>query len=311
MNPTLQRLARQQAGVLARRQVVSAGETDDWIAWRLARGTWRALHPGTYVTFTGPLPWRTLAWAGVLYAGRGAALAGRSAGFDLGIVRRRPSVIEVAVPSDRRVADQPGLRVRTRADLASCVVRAQPPRTRRDETVVDLLPTCRNEDAVVGLLCDALRVGADPDLLRELLAPRPRWRWRGLVTEVLANCELGVESPLERRFHLDVLLAHGLPVFELQVREKLDGRWIRADARCRPFRVRAELDGRLAHPDGRTDEDTWRDNDVVITSTDITLRYRWAHVAGDPCRTARQVAAALRPRGWKGSMRQCDRCGTR
>ena len=294
--------------MVARHQVLAAGHTDAWLKWRLQRGSWQALHPGTYATFTGPLPWRSTAWAGVLYAGRGAALAGASAGFDLGIVRCRPVVVDVVVPPDRRVVDRPGLRVRTRLGVESCTVQASPPRTRLDETVLDLLPGCRDADAVVGLLCDGLRAGADPRVLRDLLAPRPRWRWRGLATAALTDCEAGVESPLERRYAVDVVRAHALPRFDLQVRQRLDGYWVRADARCLRFGVRVELDGRLAHPGGRTDADTWRDNDVLIASAEITLRYRWRHVAGDPCRTARQVAAALRSRGWGGTPRPCPRC---
>jgi hypothetical protein len=155
------------------------------------------------------------------------------------------------------------------------------------------------------VLCDGIRAGAHPQSVRELLLPRPRWRWRGLALDALQECEAGVESPLELRFHRDVVRRHGLPQFEAQVREKLDGWWIRADARCRTAPVRVELDGRLAHPGGRTDADTWRDNDVVIGTTEITLRYRWSHVAGDPCRTARQVVRALRSRGWTGRARSC------
>ena len=247
----------------------------------------------------------------MLYAGRGAALAGRSAGFELGIVRRRPSVVEVVVPSDRRVADQPGLQVRTRADLASCVVRAQPPRTRRDETVVDLLPACQDEDAVVGLLCDALRVGADPDALRELLAPRPRWRWRGLVTQVLATCRSASSRPWSGGSTSTSCVLTACPRSPCRCgRSSTAGGYVPTPAAGRSGSGSSST-AAIAHPDGRTDEDTWRDNDVVITSTEITLRYRWAHVAGDPCRTARQVAAALGPRGWTGTLRPCRRCVAR
>ncbi len=69
--------------------------------------------------------------------------------------------------------------------------------------------------------------------------------------------------------------------------------------------MRCELDGELAHPGGRTDSDTWRDNAVLIERGDITLRYRWGHVALTPCATAAQVAAALRLRGWRGAPRAC------
>jgi len=69
--------------------------------------------------------------------------------------------------------------------------------------------------------------------------------------------------------------------------------------------VRIELDGALAHPDGRTDGDTWRDNAVLIARGEITLRYRWRHVAVTPCVTAVQVSGALRLGGWTGRPHPC------
>lgn len=296
---------RRQAGAVTRTQVLASGRTRKWLEHRLRSGRWVRVHPGVYVTHRGPLGWRTRAWAAVLHAGPGAALAGRAAAYELGMTRRPPDVVEVAVPVSRRATDVPGVRVRRRVDLERATARVLPPRTRAPETVVDLLPACRDQDAVVALLCDGVRAGAHPQSVRELLLPRPRWRWRGLALAALQQCEAGIESPLELRFHADVVRRHGLPGFEAQVREQLDGWWIRADARCRVAPVRVELDGRLAHPGGRTDADTWRDNEVVIGTTEITLRYRWRHVAGDPCRTAQQLVRALRSRGWTGTPRPC------
>ncbi len=305
MPPSLERTAAQQAGALSRVQVLAAGRSRKWLECRVRSGRWQRVLPGVYVTHAGPPGWRTRTWAAVLYAGPGAALAGRAAAFEIGIVRRAPEVVEVAVPAGRLVRDQPWVQVRSRVDLPAATARHSPPRTRADETVLDLLPRCRDADAVVALLCDGLRAGADARTVHDLLVARPRWRWRGLALVALQECTRGVESPLEGRFHRDVVRRHGLPTFVAQQRELLDGRWIRADARCRAAPVRVELDGRLAHPDGRTDEDTWRDNEVVIGTDEITLRYRWRHVAGHPCRTARQLERALRRRGWTGRGRPC------
>ena len=127
------------------------------------------------------------------------------------------------------------------------------------------------------------------------------------VIGVLVDLEVeaGVESPLELRYRVAVERGHGLPQSELQTREVLSGRWIRADCRYRRYGVRVELDGRLAHPGGRTDQDTWRDNAALLETDEITLRYRWHHVAGTPCRTASQVVTALRRGGWQGTPRPC------
>ena len=298
-------LLRHQAGAVTRAQVRASGRSSKWLECRVRSGRWVRVHPGVYVAHRGPRGWRTRVWAAVLYAGPGAALAGRAAAYELGMTRRVPEVIDVVVPAPRQVRSLPSVRVRMRDGLDRAVARVSPPRTRAPETVLDLLPACRDADEVVALLCDGVRAGVHPQSVRELLLPRPRWRWRGLALQALQQCEAGVESPLELRFHRDVVRRHGLPRFEAQVREQLSGWWIRADARCRAAPVRAELDGRLAHPGGRTATDTWRDNEVVIGTTEITLRYRWEHVAGDPCRTAAQVVRALRSRGWTGRARPC------
>lgn len=129
---------------------------------------------------------------------------------------------------------------------------------------------------------------------------------RALLLELLGEAEPGIESPLEHRYARDVERRHGLPRARAQVRDRVGGRWIRADRVYEGLGVRVELDGRLAHPTGRTDDDTWRDNSVVIERSEVTLRYRWRHVAVEPCATAGQVASALRARGWTGGATRCS-----
>jgi hypothetical protein len=50
-------LLRDQAGVIARRQALEAGLTDNDIRRRLRRREWVSVHPGVYVDHTGPLTW--------------------------------------------------------------------------------------------------------------------------------------------------------------------------------------------------------------------------------------------------------------
>ena len=50
-------------------------------------------------------------------------------------------------------------------------------------------------------------------------------------------------------------------------------------------------------------------NAVMLAHHEITLRYRWHHVAANPCATADQLASALRARGWRATLRNCGpRC---
>ncbi|WP_127573734.1 type IV toxin-antitoxin system AbiEi family antitoxin domain-containing protein [Georgenia faecalis] len=305
----IDRLAGRQHFVVTRRQVLELGASATWLRHQVVTGRWRRLHPGVYVNHHAALDWMTRAFAALSYAGRDAALSHTAASmwwFEKPTARRlRPDEpIEVSVPFRRTVQPQPGLIIHRRRLMPavwSGAVRA----TTAPETVLDLVARADRLDDVVGILTRATRT-LRPEEIRAVATARSRLRHRDLVRDVLAEVAHGVESPLELRYRRGVEVAHGLPRSELQVRERLGEAWIRADCRYRAHRVRVELDGRLAHPGGRTDEDTWRDNAALLATGEITLRYRWSHVAGAPCRTAVQVAEALRAGGWGGALRRCS-----
>ena len=152
----------------------------------------------------------------------------------------------------------------------------------------------------------AARAGLREIELADAIRRRGRFRRRTLLTDLVAAVAEGVESTLEHRYRRDVERRHGLPSADLQVRDRVGGARIRADGIYQGFGLRVELDGRLGHPDGRTAADTWRDNAVLLDRDEITLRYRWVHVAATPCATAAQVAQALRRGGWSGHPRRCS-----
>lgn len=272
-----------------------------------AAGYWQRCHRGVYVTHNGPVGWRTAARAALAYCGPGAALSRRSAGYVRGLVPKPPSVIEVDVPASRCVMPSAGISIRRRRvmpDVSAGLVVVN-----AADTVLDLVAAAPDEDAAVAVLCAAARSGVPAWRVTDALAARQRCARRALVVEVLGDVAEGVESPLERRYRRRVERAHGLPRARLQLRDRVGGRWIRSDAEYPGLGVRIELDGRLAHLD-RDVADVWRDNAVLIERGQITLRYRWSHVAGAPCETSRQVAAALRGRGWRGTARPCGPCCT-
>lgn len=303
----LRRLAERQFDAVARAQILALGASGRWIDHRLRSSQWQRLHPGAYVVHSGPISWRTRAAAALLYAGDGAALSHRSAGFVHEIVRTPPTLIQVSVPHDRRVDAQPGLRVHRRRPMPA--TRGRLRAVVREETVLDLVGGENDDDDVVGIVCAAIRAGTRPQEIMAGLERRSRLRNRALLLELLDDVADGVESPLERRYRRRVETSHALPRSTLQVRQRVDDRRIRADVVYAGLGVRVELDGALAHPDGRTGSDTWRDDAVLIAYAEITLRYRWSHVAGQPCAVARQVARALRARGWTGETSSCGpRC---
>lgn len=274
------------------------------VSRRIAQGDWQRLWRGVVALHSGAITWRERARGAVLYAGDGAALSHASAAFVHGVVSAPGPQIVVSVPARRVVSIPPGLVVRRRRTMpyAGGPIRA----TGVDDTVLDLVHEIDSEDDVVGLVCDAVRAGVLPGRLLRYAGERRLLRHRDLVEDLLGDDGQGIESPLEHRYVRDVERRHRLPTAHAQVRERTGGRWIRANRVHVGLGVRIELDGQLAHPSGRTDRDTWRDNAVLIERSEITLRYRWQHVVSEPCATAAQVVAALRSRGWTGRARRCS-----
>ena len=302
------RISRHQDDVVTRAQVLALGRSHAWIDRRVGSGTWQRLFPGVFVTHGGPVSWPSRARAALLYAGTGAALSHLAAAYVHQLTPTPPRDLELAVPASRRVRPQAGLTVhpRRRMPLTYGRLLAINPA----DTTLDLVERATAEEEVVALLCAAVRARTSAGQIRRALERRSRLRERPLVTALLADVADGVESPLEYRYHRDVERRHGLPRSALQVRDRVGGAWIRADGIYVGLSVRVELDGRLAHPRGRTDADTWRDNAVLIERGDLTLRYRWHHVVAAPCATAAQVEAALRSRGWGERARRCGpACG--
>lgn len=296
-------LAARQDGVVTTSQLVAAGAHRSWVSDRVLSGRWQRLHRGVLVVHSGPIPWRSRARAALLYAGRGAALSHRAAARIWDFTRAEPRLIDVSVPADRRVTASPGLVVHRRRTSPRAVGRLR--MTVREETVVDLVAGSRTADDAVGWVGRGILAGAHPLLVREAAEHRQRFRHRGLLLDLLADGDLGSESALEHRYHRDVEGRHGLPRGRQQVRQKVGGLWTRADCLYEGVGLRVELDGAFAHPGGRTDRDVWRDNAAFVERGEMTLRYRWVHVAVTPCRTAAQVVAALRTLGWTGTPRLC------
>src|SRR5680860_1819672 len=131
------------------------------------------------------------------------------------------------------------------------VMHGTPPRLTRVATALALAERARTDDAVVAVLCDAVRADCSVLDMRGDVSSRGYVRQRRLLVDLLAEVSEGVESPMEHRYHRDVERRHDLPRAVLQVRQRVERLWIRADAVYRGRRVRVELDGKLAHPDGR------------------------------------------------------------
>jgi hypothetical protein len=305
---TLRYLAQRQNGVVSRSQALRAGLSTDMIKFRLRSGRWRLMHRGVYATFTGT-PGRTAwLWAAVLSAGPGAALSYETAAELHRLTDKPVKTVHVTVPHDRRVAAVEGVSLHRSARVVEAVQGGTyPPRTKIEETVLDLTQTAKSFDDACGWVTRAIaRELTDETKLRQAMSSRRSLRWRADLKELIVAAAGGDHSVLEFRYHRDVERAHGLPEPDRQVSFTTPGgRRGRRDRAYREYGVVIELDGRLAH----LPEDRWRDktrDNAAAATGQQSLRYGWTQVRWDPCATAAEVARVLRLHGWQGRPRPCS-----
>ncbi len=306
--PTLRNLARTQSGVVSRSQALRAGLTLDMIRFRVRSDRWRPIHPGVYATFTGTPGRGAQLWAAVLVSGPGAVLSHETAAELHRLVDKSADPIHVTIPCQRHIVPVSGVSVhRSTRALEAAQGHAYPPRTKVEETVLDLTQTAASFDAVCGWVTRAFAQNlTDEAGLLAAIARRPRLRWRADLRELITAAAGGDHSVLEFGYERDVERAHGLPAAGRQVPFAAPGgRRGRRDRVYEGYAVVVELDGRAAHPAESQWRDKARDN-AAAGDGQLTLRYGWADVRREPCATAAQVARVLRTRGWRGAPRPCS-----
>jgi hypothetical protein len=299
--------ARDQYGMVSRRQLLAAGWTSSEIAHRVRSGRWQTVHPGVYAAFTGELCFEARVWAALLLTGPDAVASHTTAARLQGLTDHDPEVIDLTVPHDSRITSTSSLRVhRSRSVEERRRLGSSIAQTRVEDTTLDLVDGCVRADDVVGWLTRACqrRLTTPPRLLAAAHL-RARCRWRALSVQVLAEVADGVASPLELAYRSKVARPHGLPTGEAGARTSVRGTGQFADVLYRRFRLRIELEGLAWHPEDARWRDARRDK-VAVLDGDVVLRYDWRAVVGRPCETAAEVAAALAARGWTGRARPCS-----
>jgi very-short-patch-repair endonuclease len=298
-----------QSGVVSRQQARDAGWPEGTVDQRLRSGIWQRLHRGAYATFTGDPSREAKLWAAVLCVGPGAALSHETAAEIHGLVDKPSALIHVSVPAERR----PGQRRKIRGVIvhrSRCLVPEwqppwQLPRTTIEDTVLDLVAAARTFNDAYGWIARAVgRRLTSPQSLSKALNARSRMRWRVWITAALADAADGVHSPLEHNYVHGVERAHGLPKARRQARRRHPDGTRYLDNLYEEYDLCVELDGVSAHPAEGRWRDTHRDN-ANLAQGIVTLRYGWPDVTENRCRTAEEIAAVLRGRGWKGTRRRC------
>jgi hypothetical protein len=305
--PRLLELARCQAGVISRRQAISAGMSRGAVEAKVASGRWPTIYRGAYATFTGPVGWTARLWAVLLYAGPGAQLSHETAAELLRLTDERSAAIHVMIPAERRIRPIAGAVIHRSSHLKQGwrFARGVPPHTLVEGTIMDLLDAATGLDDAVGWVAGAFQRNlTNEESLRQAMAARTRLRWRDRLEEAITMAASGTHSPLEYRYDLDVERAHALPPAQKQVPfTKPNGTKGFRDRYYDGYGLIVELDGKRYHDD-RGDQDRRRDNAATAT-IGATLRYGWDDVTRGRCETAAQVHAALRRRGYTGTLRLC------
>lgn len=302
----LRELLRRQAGVLSRNQAAAAGLASTVIDNRLRSGRWQQLQRGVYATFTGAPDRDALCWAALLRCGPSAVLSHQTAAEYSGLTNSRSPRIHVTVASSQQVAGLRGVLLhRSRGVAGTRHPAALPPRTRIEDTVLDLTQTVASFDDAFGWLCRAVgRRLTTPDRLRAALAARSRVRWRADLSTALGDVSAGVHSPLELRYVMRVERVHGLPAARRQACVLVAGKRRYLDNLYSEAHLAVELDGQAAHPPEQRWADSHRDNEIASLGI-LTLHYTWHDVDAGACQTAGQVGALLTMRGTKVALRTC------
>ncbi len=299
-------IAAIQDGVLARSQALDNGMSASLITSLLRAGRWQAPWRGVYLVSTGIPSRLACLWAAVHRAGPDAALSHQTAAELFRLTSKTSPSIHITISQRRRVEPIPGVIIYRSTRFDELVHPSlQPPRTRIEETVLDLVNCAATFDDAFGLVCLASqRRLTTPARLCDTMSLRAKLRWRPELTEALGSISAGAHSVLEYRYLRRVERPHGLPAATRQARVDSDGRRRYLDNLYDDYKLCVELDGLSAHPDEQRWQDLRRIN--LITAQGITtLRYGWTDIFRSPCQTAVQVALVLRRLGWPAAPRRC------
>ena len=224
----------------------------------LQSGRWQPLHRGVYF-ISGSVRLRdSLLWAAVQRAGPGAALCHETAAELFGFADRPSSLIHVAIlegttyhPMERR--RDPSVESPGRGNSPDACL---PPRTRLEETVLDLVGAAADFETALGTPCRVCQRGLTTvPLVIAAMAKRAKLRWRAELAQALGDIGTGVHSVLEYRYLHRVERPHGLPRAVRQAKVDAHGRNRYLDNLYDDYAVCVELDGLQAHPD----DQRWQD----------------------------------------------------
>jgi hypothetical protein len=291
----LARLAAEQHGVVALRQLRELGLSSSAVRSRVASGRLHRVHRGVYAVGHRVLGVEGRWIAAVLACGRDAVLSHRSAAALWSLRPTTRAAIDVTVP--RRVGvSRPGIDFHRTTGLEPgdlTRVRAVPCTTVA-RTLVDLAEVIdRRELARACERAEVLRL-FDARALEGALAWTTGRHGAPALRDVLAHYagDPHTRSQLERRF-LALCFAAGIPRPRVNAWIDLDGGGLEADFLWEAQRLIAETDGHRTHGTRRAFErDRRRDQRLALAGWRV-VRFTWRQITLDPDEVARTVTGML------------------
>jgi hypothetical protein len=306
--PDCRNLIASQGGVISRSQGAEFGLAGEEMRNRVRFADWQRVQRGIYATFSGDLGRESQLWAVLLRAGPDAVLSHQTAAELYGLTEQPGALIHMTVPHDSnpaRYSKIPGVVVhRSRIIETTRHPALLPPRTRVEDTVLDLIADMDDPADRYDLICRAIgsRLTTSARLWRAL-DKRSRFRSRQEAESALGDAGQGAMSNLERWYLRGVERRHGFPVATRQARIKVGGRSIYLDNLYEDYLVCVELDGMAAHPETGQWGDKRRDRRNLAAEKIVTMRFGYLDLRTQEarCQTAGEVARVLRDRGpWVG-----------
>lgn len=276
------RLAEDQHGVVARRQLESLGLGRGWIEGRLRRGQLHSVHPGVYTVGHRLIAKEGRWMAAVLACGDGAVLSHRAAGQLLGILPPRDGWPEVTRPKGWR--SQPGIVLhRSRLSPDELEVIDRIPVTGLSRTLLDLasilsreqLEAAMNEAEVLGL--------SDRISIHVLLARYPRRVGTAVLRAILGDAgrPRGVTRRELEAMFAKLLAKTDLPSPHRNADVAVAGRFFEVDCLWRAQRLIVELDGGFVHKTWRSAERDRERDRLLMTDGWRVARITWRQLRDD------------------------------
>jgi very-short-patch-repair endonuclease len=282
------RLVRRQHGLIARRQLLELGFTNEAIDHRVRSGRLHRIRRGVYAVGRSDLTFHGFLIAGVLAAGPDAVLSHTSAGVLWRIVDPKPGPLHVSTPTDRRPAD---LVIHRRPWITDHTTHRHNIRvTNPTLTLIDLATLLIDDELEAAVNTADRRNVIDPETLRRGLDRFGGQRGVARLRRLLDH-HTRTDSHLERRF-LRLVRRSGLP--EPLTQQVVRGH--RVDFLWPDLLLIVETDGLTYHRTAAQQaKDRARDHDL-FTAGYTVLRFTHAQVITDPDHVVRILSGADAPR---------------